>query len=130
MKLQLEQKEIEAVLLDCFCNGGLSALYRSDIDYCYNHKKYEKFAVKGCSYEDNLINLLKGGGRLKFVDMEDEDNVVFLTMELAQERLTNIENKTVIESILKIVDEDNYNADAWDEYNVLQYLLYNDIIFG
>ena len=130
MKLNLEQKEIEAVLLDCFCNGGLSELYQSDIDYTYNKAKYEKFAVSGYSYEDNLINLLKGGGRLKFVDMEDEDNVVFLTMELAQERLTNIENKTVIESILKIVDEDNYNADAWDEYNVLQYLLYNDIIFG
>lgn len=130
MKLQLEQKEIEAVLLDCFCNGGLSELYHSDIDYCYNHKKYEKFAVESESYEDNLINLLKGGGRLKFVDMEDEDNVVFLTMELAQKQLSNIENRTVIESVLKIVDEDNYNADAWDGYNVLQYLLYNDIIFG
>ena len=129
MKLQLEQKEIEAVLLDCFCNGGLTELYSSGIDHTYNQAKYEKFAVKGASYEDNLINLLKGSGRLKFVDMEDEDNTVFLTMELAQERLTNIENKTVIESILK-VDEYSYNADAWDGYNVLQYLLYNDIIFG
>lgn len=130
MKLQLEQKEIEAVLLDCFCNGGLSELYHSGIDYTYNKAKYDKFRVDGHFYEDNLINLLKGGGRLKFIDMEDEDNTVFLTMELAQERLTNIENKTVIESILKIVDEDNYNADAWDGYNVIQYLLYNDIIFG
>ena len=130
MKLQLEQKEIEAVLLDCFCNGGLSALCQSGIDYTVNQAKYQKFAIDGYSYEDNLINLLKGGGRLKFVDMEDEDNVVFLTMELAQKQLSNIENKTVIESVLKIVDEDNYNADAWDGYNVLQYLLYNDIIFG
>ncbi len=129
MKIQLEQKEIEAVLLDCFCNGGLSELYQSDIDYTYNKAKYEQFAVENESYEDNLINLLKGGGRLKFVDMEDKDNVVFLTMELAQKQLSNIENKTVIESILKM-DEDNYNADAWDGYNVLQYLLYNDIIFG
>lgn len=129
MKLVLEQKEIYAVLLDCFCNGGLSELYSSGIDYCYNKPKYEKFRVSGVSYEDNLINLLKGGGRLKFIDMEDEDNVVFLTMELAQERLTNIENKTVIESILKM-DEYSYSADAWDGYNVIQYLLYNDIIFG
>jgi hypothetical protein len=129
MKLQLEQKEIEAVLLDCFCSGGLSELNSSGIDYCYNQKNYEKFAISGQYYEDNLINLLKGGGRLKFVDMEDKDNVVFLTMELAQKQLSNIENKTVIESILKM-DEDNYNADAWDGYNVLQYLLYNDIIFG
>ncbi len=129
MKLQLEQKEIEAVLLDCFCNGGLSELYSSGIDYVYNKPKYKEFAVDSQSYEDNLINLLKGGGRLKFVDMEDEDNTVFLTMELAQERLTNIENKIVIESILKM-DENDYSADAWDGYNVLQYILYNDIIFG
>lgn len=129
MKLQLEQKEIEAVLLDCFCNGGLSELYSSEIDYTYNKAKYKEFAIANESYEDNLINLLKGGGRLKFVDVEDEDNTVFLTMELAQERLTNIENITVIESILKM-DEYNYNADAWDGYNVIQYLLYNEIIFG
>lgn len=129
MKLNLEQKETEAVLLDCFCNGGLSELYQSGIDYTYNKAKYDKFRIDGCSYEDNLINLLKGGGRLKFVDMEDEDNIVFLTMELAQKQLSNIENKTVIESILKM-DEYSYNADAWDGYNVLQYLLYNDIIFG
>ena len=128
MKLQLEQKEIETVLLDCFCNGGLSELYQSGIDYVVNSVDYKNF--NGQSYEDNLINLLKGGGRLKFVDQEDEDNTVFLDMGLAQKQLSNIENKTVIESILKIVDEDSYNADAWDGYNVLQYLLYNDIIFG
>ena len=129
MKLQLEQKEIEAVLLDCLCNGGLSELYSSGIDYAYNKAKYKEFAVANESFEDNLINLLKGGGRLKFVDVEGGEEPIFLTMELVQEKLTSIENKTIIESILKM-DEYSYNADAWDGYNVLQYLLYNEIIFG
>ena len=52
MKLQLEQKEIEAVLLDCFCNGGLSELYQSGITFVVNQAKYQKFAVSGYSYED------------------------------------------------------------------------------
>jgi len=129
MKLQLTQTEIEAVLLDCFCNGGISELYHSGVEMEIDDNQYQKYQEKGNSYEDNLLNILKGGGKIEFVDVEGGDESVFLTMELAQQRLSDITDEDVIASVGKM-DENNYQADAWDGYNVIQYILYGEIIFG
>lgn len=129
MKLELNQREIEAIILDCFCNGGVSELWSSGVYYTYNKKEYEKFAVAGYSYEDNLISLLKGGGEIEFIDEEGGGDTVSLTMELATSRLKNITDEVVIQSV-RNMDENDYQADAWDGYNVIQYILYGEIIFG
>jgi hypothetical protein len=130
MKLLLTQQEIETVLLDCFCNGGLTELFCSGIDYDYNKAKYEKFRVEGACFEDNLLNLLKGGGRLKFVDVEGgDDETFFLTMASATEKLGEIEDANIIEKVKDILSE-NGNADAWHGYEILQFVLFGEIIYG
>ena len=130
MKLILTEQEIETVLLDCFCNGGLSELYSSGIDYAVNKANYKKFAVDNEYYEDNLINLLKGGGRLKFIDFENSDSATFfLTLNLAIEKLTEITDVNIIEKVKDILLE-NGNVDAWHGYEVLQFILFGEVIYG
>ena len=129
MKLNLTQQEIETVLLDCFCNGGLGELYQSGVDYTYNKEKYQQFKVEGACYEDNLLNLLKNGGRLKFVDVEGDNEVFFLTLNSAKEKLTEIEDANIIEKVKDILSE-NGNADAWHGYEILQFVLFGEIIYG
>jgi hypothetical protein len=129
MKLQLTQQEIETVLLDCFCNGALSELYQSGIDYGYNKNNYEKFAIPTESFEDGLISLLKGGGRIKFVDVEGDNEVFFLTLNSAKEKLTEIEDANIIEKVKDILSE-NGNADAWHGYEILQFVLFGEVIYG
>ena len=129
MKLQLTQQEIETVLLDCFCNGALGELNASGIDYVYNKEKYQQFKVDGAYYEDNLLNLLKNGGRLKFVDVEGDNEVFFLTLNSAKEKLTEIEDANIIEKVKDILSE-NGNADAWHGYEILQFVLFGEVIYG
>lgn len=130
MKLVLTEQEIETVLLDCFCNGGLSELYSSGIDYAVNKDNYKKFALDNESYEDNLINLLKGGGRIKFVDVEGGDNEsFFLTLESAKEKLTEITDVNIIEKVKDILLE-NGNADAYHGWEILQFVLFGEVIYG
>jgi hypothetical protein len=130
MKLVLTNKDIERVLLLIFCDGGLLELYSSGIDYVYNKPNFEKFKQEGQSYEDNLLNLLKGGGRLKFVDVEGGEEPIFLTLQSATDRLSSVEDVSIIEDIRKLLDEDNVEYDAWTCYNVLQFILYGEVIFG
>jgi hypothetical protein len=129
MILKLTQQEIETVLLDCFCNGGLDELYSSGVDYGYNKEKYEQFKVVNGCYEDNLISLLKNGGRLKFVDYEGDNEVFFLTMKLAQEKLSEIEDVIIIERVQDILSE-NGAADAFHGWEILQFILFGEIIYG
>ena len=129
MKLKLTQEEVEAVLLDCFCNGGLDELYSSGVDYSYNKEKYEQFKVVDGCYEDNLISLLKNGGRLKFIDFEGGGDVYFLTMDSAKEKLSEIENVVIIERVQDILSE-NGAADAFHGWEILQFILFGEIIFG
>jgi hypothetical protein len=129
MKLQLTQQEIETVLLDCFCNGALGELNASGIDYGYNKAKYQEFKVEGACYEDNLLNLLKNGGRLKFVDFDGDNETFFLTMASAKEKLTEIEDVNIMEKVQDILTE-NGKADAWHGYEILQFVLFGEIIYG
>jgi len=129
MKLQLTQQEIETVLLDCFCNGALGELNASGIDYVYNKAKYNEFRVEGACYEDNLLNLLKNGGRLKFVDVEGDNETFFLTLNSAKEKLGEIEDANIIEKVQDILTE-NGNADAWHGYEILQFVLFGEVIYG
>lgn len=129
MKLHLTQQEIETVLLDCFCNGALSELYSSGIDYCFNKEKYAKFKVEGNCYEDNLLNLLKNGGRLKFVDFEGDKEVYFLTLQSATEKLKEIEDINILNKVKDILEE-NGTADVWHGYDILQFVLFGEVIYG
>lgn len=130
MKLKLEQQEVEQLLSDIFANGGLEELYQNSVNYFYNEDNYEKFRDKDASYEENLVNLLKGGGRIKFKDFESGVDTVFLTLELATERLNNMTELNRISEVIEILNPDSMGWDAWTCYNLLQYLLYNEVIFG
>lgn len=129
MKLQLTETEIDKVLLDIFSNGGLNELNVSGVNFFYNEESYEKFKVNGASYEENLLSLLKNGGRLRFKDFEEGQETVFLTYNLVKERLSDVTDSGRIEEIGLILGE-NYGADAWTGYNLIQFLLYGEVIFG
>ena len=129
MKLQLTETEIDKVLLDIFSNGALGELNASGIDYVFNKDNYSKSKVQGNTFEDNLLSLLKNGGRLKFYDMEGGEDTVFLTYDLAKGRLSEVTDTERIQDIKNILDED-CSADSWTGYNLIQFLLYGEVIFG
>jgi hypothetical protein len=102
----------------------------SGISYVYNKANYMKFKKEGNCYEDNLMLLLKGGGRLKFVDYEGGDGEhTFLTLKSATEKLKSISDNNIIEKVKDILSE-NGNSDAWDCWEILQFILYGEVIYG
>lgn len=129
MKLILTKKEIEQVLLDILCSA-LSKTIHSGIQYGYNKENYNKFKKEGNCWEDNLILLLKGGGRIKFVDVEGGDGEhTFLTLKSATEKLKSISDTNIIAKVKDILSDES-NSDAWDAWDILQYILYGEVIYG
>ena len=126
MKLQLTEEEIKAVTLSILCNGALSFAQQSGIDYDFDRKHYNKIkeecpAFNSC-YEDILYAMIADGGKIEFIDTEDDDSEYTkdLTMELLKEKLGNIENQAFADEVMTVLND----------YSVLQYILYDEIVFA
>ena len=126
MKLQLTKDEIKNVIISVFANGGLSYL---NFDLDYSNKEYLKHNVEGESWEDNLFHLLENGGKITFIDNEDDDSeyTTDLTMKLIEERLENCTEQDFIDCVVATV---NGEDDAETGYCLIQWFLFNEVIFG
>ena len=126
MKLKLTQPEIKNVIISIFANGGLSYL-NFTIDY--DGVTYNKHKVSGACFEDNLYYLLKNGGEIIFIDNDDDDSeyTTRLTMKLINERFKTITDESFIEDVITTVKGED---DAETGYNLIQWLLFNELIFG
>lgn len=126
MKLKLNKEEIKEVILDILCNGGVSMLDFITVDYSQEH--YQKLRDKNDSFEDVLYKILEDGGKLKFIDEEyDGDYNKDLTMDLIELRLEEIDNPDFIELLLTSLKEE---SDALTGYELIQWFLYKEVIFG
>lgn len=132
MKLQLIEEEIKAVTLSILCNGALSFAQQSGIDYDFDRQHYNKIKEENPTldcYEDILYAMIADGGKIEFIDTEDDDSEYTkdLTMELLKEKLGNIENQTFADEVMVVLTE---SGDAENDYSVLQYILYDEIVFA
>ncbi len=124
MEIKLTNTEAETLFLNALCNG-LSQLNSYGIDVDYSDKDYKKARAKLTSpcYEDVLLQILKDGKELQFVDTEEgEDTKIIL--------LADVHTKMPLVPLDHLTAMIEENDDATTADVILQTIIYNDIIFG
>ena len=127
MKIELTNQESETYFHNALCNGlhyisdyGLELTY-SEIDYIAAEKRL-KVTTEVC-YEDVLMEILKGGGKLKLVDNEGGEDDAVITLQDVHVRV----NKTQMNHLMNMINEED---DAITADVILQTVFFNDIVYG
>jgi hypothetical protein len=131
MKIILENNEKENLFFLCLAVGGLAMLERNDIILTFSDSSYkeavksfkEKYGEKELTHEGVLLEMMKIGYGLnfKFKDYEGEYSVV-----LNYEDMLNAFDKVDTKVLLRMFDE---FYDGYDAFNLLQCILYGELIF-
>ena len=129
MKIILENDEKDNLFFLCLADG-LVLLERNGIILTYSDSSYEKavksfkekYGEKEITHEGVLLEMMKIGYGLNFKDYEeDEYNVV-----LNYEDMLNAFDKVDTKVLLRMFDE---FYDGYDAFNLLQHILYGELIF-
>jgi len=128
MKIILENDEKDNLFFLCLADG-LALLERNDIILTYSDSSYkkavksfkEKYGEKELTHEGVLLEMMKIGYDLNFKDYEDEYSVV-----LNYEDMLNAFDKVDTKVLLRMFDE---FYDGYDAFNLLQCILYGELIF-
>lgn len=131
MEIKLEHKESEEYFLNALCNGlGYFSGHGVSIEYDETEYKQATNKLKSenpnniICYEDVLMEMLRMGNKIKFVDYEGgDDDEVELTIQMVHD---NVE-KTPIRHLMDMINE---NDDAETADVILQTVLYGEIVFG
>lgn len=123
-----ETKEVSdklEVLHTALCDGlGQICGYGFQVDYTKEAYTTAKEKLSNPCYEDVLIQLLKDGEDITFVDVEnDGEETSVLNLATFLERYNNVPKDTI-----KKLKEGDYDANDADDF--LQYILFNEITFG
>lgn len=130
MKIILTNQECEDLFVNALCLGMIQMLGH-DISVCYDQKDYARAARKlralnnGRSqpFESVLMQILRNGGMIRFVDEQVEEYSTSITLDTIYSRMPDVPFRYLSDSILERDDSDT--ADA-----ILQYIAYGEIIFG
>ncbi len=132
MKIILNDNEVKHIIHDAFCNstgvyGALEITY-DDVDYeeakkALKENKEPSLFGSGC-IEDVWLKMLEMGKTLYLVDTESMEKEAF-NYESVKEKLSSGDEhlaKMIMESL-----EEEGDADTAD--NLLQYMVYGDIVY-
>lgn len=132
-KIIFEKEKALEILHSIFCNGALSCFsdYGFVLDWVsseYGKAKkdlgHEGVGFGGVCYEDILVQIVRNGGELIFIDEECEgDNTKKLNLGVLIDGLNNASLDKVFEII-------NGEDDATTGELVLQEILFGEVIFG
>ena len=127
MKIELTNQESETYFHNALCNGlhyisdyGLELTY-SEIDYIAAAERL-KVTTEAC-YEDVLMEILRGGGKLKLVDNEGGEDDAVITLQDVHVRVS----KTQMNHLMNMINEED---DAITADVILQTVFLNDIVYG
>lgn len=133
--ISLSPARSEEFFHSALCNGGLSELSGSGLDFDYTSKDYDKakksleakrksgeFKEDTICREDVWLEILRIGGKLKMIDTEDDDKVKAITLKEVHERVAQM-------PFDHLADYINENDDAITAYVLLQQVFLNDQIF-
>lgn len=133
MKLVLEKEEALEVIHSALANGGLTDLYYSDVEINVSQEDYSeaknnlKKRLKRLkkesiiTIEDVYVEILRSGKHLEFID--DNETVSFNLNKV----MSILDKEPAIRLILEIKEGQD---DSITGYNLLQYCLYGEIIYG
>lgn len=131
MEIKLSKKESEEYFYNSLCNG-LSYISGYGLEMKTNSLEYKKAATKlkelkpgeTICYEDVFMQILKDGGKLTLVDIEnDGDMTKSITLKDVHEKVS----KTPLRYLNQMIEEQD---DAITADCILQTVFYDDIIFG
>jgi hypothetical protein len=121
--IKLTNEQSEEVFLNALCDGlgqiggfGLS-LYYNKVDYKNAQQK-----LNNPTFEDVLMQILRDGNSIQFIDEEEGGMDSTITLDKVHERVP----ETPEEHLMKVLDE---QYDANDADIVLQTVAYGEIIF-
>lgn len=126
-KLGIEIKFSEQKSLELFkdaLSNGLGYLRGYDIEEDYSKKEYQQAREKletPC-YEDVLIQILKDGGSINFVDYE-ENGITTIHLE----DVINNMPKVPLKTLLEVLEE---RGDAISADVILQTIIFGKVIYG
>ena len=127
MKIELTNQESETYFHNALCNGlhyisdyGLELTY-GNIDYIAAKERLK--ATTGVCYEDVLMEILKGGGKLVLVDNEGGEDDAVITLQDVHVRVS----KTQMNHLMNMINEGD---DAETADVILQTVFLNDIVYG
>lgn len=115
----------EQMVYDSFCNNfGYLASYGFTLDYSNKHYSAAKKKLKDSScLEDVLMQILRDGNHLMFIDTEGDNETTALTLQMIHENISFVPHRFISDYILE-------NDDAETSDVILQCVLFKDIIFG
>jgi hypothetical protein len=126
MEIKLTKEESENYFLNSLCNGlGELSGYSIGVEFTdedYKSAK-DKLAETSPCYEDVLMQILKDGNSLQFVDAEGGEDTVFIKLSDVHTKMPLVPFQHLSNMILE-------NDDATTADVILQTIIYGDIIFG
>ena len=133
MEIKLSKAESEEYFYNALCNALGSGYMRGyglvlevdQIEYSAAKDALKLFELTSTPcYEDVLMQVLRDGGTLTFIDEEDEDNSYPpITLTEVHERVS----KTPLDHLLDMIKEDD---DACTADVILQTVFFNDVVYG
>jgi len=125
MKIILTNQESENIFFDALCNGlGYVCGYGFDIEFDSKDYAKAKSTTSNGSFEEVLMAILKNGGSLTLVDVENDGaETATISLQDVHERVSSVESET----LLMAYNEDG-DADTADA--VLQTVFFKEITFG
>jgi hypothetical protein len=130
MQILLTPQESEDFFHTALCNGlhyfdgyGLELIYNED-DYKRAKQSLKEQGTSSICYEDVLMQILRQGNTLTLTDIEcDGDYNADITLDMVHTRVSNVPYNHLMNMINE--DDDAETADV-----IIQYVAFNDIIFG
>jgi hypothetical protein len=130
MEIKLTPKESEDFFHTALCNG-LGYISGHGLELFVDEDKYRKAkqtlqeqGIPSNCYEDVLMQVLRQGDALTLVDEEGGDYTADITLDMVHTRVSNVF------PVRHLLDMYNENDDAETADVIIQYVAYNDIIFG
>ena len=124
MKVILNDNEVKRIIDDAFCNS--SSLIYGDLYITYSNVDYEeaKKAFKSNCIEDVWLKMLDMGKTLYLVDVENMEKKAFNYESIKKKLNSGDEHlaKMIMESFAEV-------GDAHTADNLLQYMVYGDIVY-
>ncbi len=136
MNINLTKEEALSIIYSAFCNGGLNELYSCDVhmkeipNAIYNKAKknwltFHKNTKTAC-LEDVYTQILRDGGSITFLDYNEEEKGKPFTMTLD----SVIKGFSLPIAASDVLKTNEHEDDAWTGFNLFQYVLYGEVIYG
>lgn len=131
MQIILTPEESETYFYNALCNGlGYIKMYGLELEYDKQHYAIAKKKLQDekpnnlICYEEVLMQILRDGNKMCFIDEESDNEEYPLTLELIHERVNKTKKQHLFDMILE--QDDAETADV-----LIQSVLFDgEIIFG